>query len=169
MPKWCPKNYEAGSAAGPSTLRFGIEKSRNLMTVRLANDMGMPIIVEYARRFGVYDNLMPMLSMALGAFLGGVLLAESEYRHEIEAAVEPFKGLLLGLFFIAVGMSVDFAVLITRPYAVFGLIAGLLLGLVLAMAIELRDGVVRENWQVETVIDLPVLCSIPAPELRRLP
>ncbi|HEU0017564.1 MAG TPA: penicillin-binding protein 1A, partial [Methyloceanibacter sp.] len=67
MPKWCPKNYEAGSAAGPSTLRVGIEKSRNLMTVRLANDMGMPIIVEYARRFGVYDNLMPMLSMALGA------------------------------------------------------------------------------------------------------
>ena len=60
MPKWCPKNYEAGSAAGPSTLRFGIEKSRNLMTVRLANDMGMPIIVEYARRFGVYDNLMPI-------------------------------------------------------------------------------------------------------------
>ena len=51
------------------------------------------------------------LSMALGAFLGGVLLAESEYRHEIEAAIEPFKGLLLGLFFIAVGMSVDFSVL----------------------------------------------------------
>lgn len=67
MPQWCPKNYEAGSAAGPSTLRFGIEHSRNLMTVRLSNDMGMPVIVEYARRFGVYDNLMPMLSMALGA------------------------------------------------------------------------------------------------------
>ena len=67
MPLWCPKNYEAGSSAGPSTLRVGIEKSRNLMTVRLANDMGMPIIVEYARRFGVYDNLMPALSMALGA------------------------------------------------------------------------------------------------------
>ena len=67
MPQWCPKNYEAGSAAGPSTLRFGIEHSRNLMTVRLANEMGMPIIIEYARRFGVYDNLMPALSMALGA------------------------------------------------------------------------------------------------------
>jgi penicillin-binding protein 1A len=67
MPKWRPKNYEAGSAAGPSTLRFGVEHSRNLMTVRLANDMGMPIICEYARRFGVYDNLMPVLSMALGA------------------------------------------------------------------------------------------------------
>jgi penicillin-binding protein 1A len=67
MPQWCPKNYDAGSAAGPSTLRFGIEKSRNLMTVRLAHEMGMPIIVEYAKRFGVYDNLMPALSMALGA------------------------------------------------------------------------------------------------------
>ena len=67
------------------------------------------------------------LSMALGAFLGGVLLAESEYRHEIEAAIEPFKGLLLGLFFIAVGMSADFAVLIARPWMVFGLIAGLFL------------------------------------------
>jgi glutathione-regulated potassium-efflux system ancillary protein KefC len=65
------------------------------------------------------------MSMALGAFLGGVLLAESEYRHEIEAAVEPFKGLLLGLFFIAVGMSADFAVLIASPWLVFGLIAGL--------------------------------------------
>ena len=67
------------------------------------------------------------LSMALGAFLGGVLLAESEYRHEIEAAVEPFKGLLLGLFFIAVGMSADFAVLMKHPWLVFGLIGGLFL------------------------------------------
>ena len=67
------------------------------------------------------------MSMALGAFLGGVLLAESEYRHEIEAAVEPFKGLLLGLFFIAVGMSADFAVLVSHPWLVFGLIAGLFL------------------------------------------
>ena len=67
------------------------------------------------------------LSMALGAFLGGVLLAESEYRHEIEAAVEPFKGLLLGLFFIAVGMSADFGVLVSSPWLVFGLIGGLFL------------------------------------------
>ena len=66
-PPWRPKNYEAGEAAGPSTLRFGVEHSRNLMTVRLANDMGMPIICEYTRRFGVYDNLAPMLPMALGA------------------------------------------------------------------------------------------------------
>jgi glutathione-regulated potassium-efflux system ancillary protein KefC len=67
------------------------------------------------------------LSMALGAFLAGVLLAESEYRHEIEAAVEPFKGLLLGLFFISVGMGVDFSLLLRRPFTVIGLIVGLLL------------------------------------------
>ena len=65
------------------------------------------------------------LSMALGAFLAGVLLAESEYRHEIEAAIEPFKGLLLGLFFISVGMTVDFTLLFTRPLVIIGLIAGL--------------------------------------------
>jgi glutathione-regulated potassium-efflux system ancillary protein KefC len=65
------------------------------------------------------------LSMALGTFLAGVLLAESEYRHEIEAAVEPFKGLLLGLFFIAVGMGVDFGLLLRKPLIILGLIVGL--------------------------------------------
>jgi len=65
------------------------------------------------------------LSMALGTFLAGVLLAESEYRHEIEAAVDPFKGLLLGLFFISVGMSADFGMLLTRPLLILGLIVGL--------------------------------------------
>ncbi|MGH8829779.1 MAG: glutathione-regulated potassium-efflux system protein KefC, partial [Polaromonas sp.] len=64
------------------------------------------------------------LSMALGAFLAGVLLAESEYRRELETDIEPFKGLLLGLFFIAVGMSVDFGVLWQAP----GLMAAILLG-----------------------------------------
>jgi glutathione-regulated potassium-efflux system ancillary protein KefC len=65
------------------------------------------------------------LSMALGAFLAGVLLAESEYRHEIEAAIDPFKGLLLGLFFISVGMSADFTVLLERPWIVVAFIVGL--------------------------------------------
>ncbi|MGR5488666.1 cation:proton antiporter domain-containing protein, partial [Vibrio alfacsensis] len=58
------------------------------------------------------------LSMALGTFLAGVLLAESEYRHELEIAIEPFKGLLLGLFFIAVGMAVNLGLLISEPLAV---------------------------------------------------
>ena len=63
---WKPENYE-GDFFGPSTLRFGIEHSRNVMTVRLAQDIGMPLIASYAKRFGVYDDLPPYLSFALGA------------------------------------------------------------------------------------------------------
>ena len=53
--------------SGPHTLRYGVEHSRNLMTVRLAKDIGMPLIVEYAKRFGIYDDMLPVLSMSLGA------------------------------------------------------------------------------------------------------
>ena len=67
------------------------------------------------------------LSMALGAFLAGVVLAKSEYRHALEADLEPFKGLLLGLFFIAIGMSIDLALLIAHPGTVLVLTGGLLL------------------------------------------
>src|SRR2546421_3366182 len=63
---WAPENYTK-KYYGPSTLRFGIEQSRNVMTVRLAQDVGMPLIGEYAKRFGIYDNLPPYLSFALGA------------------------------------------------------------------------------------------------------
>jgi glutathione-regulated potassium-efflux system ancillary protein KefC len=66
------------------------------------------------------------LSMALGAFLAGVLLAESEYRRELETDIEPFKGLLLGLFFIAVGMSIDFGVILKSPMLVAGIVIGFL-------------------------------------------
>ncbi|MPS96298.1 glutathione-regulated potassium-efflux system protein KefC [Comamonas sp.] len=64
------------------------------------------------------------LSMALGAFLAGVLLADSEYRSELETNIEPFKGLLLGLFFMAVGMSIDFGVIVTSPWAMAAMVAG---------------------------------------------
>lgn len=64
---WTPKNYDGTKSYGPSTLRVGIEKSRNQMTVRLAQDMGMPMIVEYSKRFGVYDDLLPVLAMSLGS------------------------------------------------------------------------------------------------------
>jgi penicillin-binding protein 1A len=63
---WRPENY-GGKFYGPSTLRFGLEQSRNVMTVRLAQDIGMPLIAEYAKRFGIYDDLPPYLSYALGA------------------------------------------------------------------------------------------------------
>ena len=63
------------------------------------------------------------LSMALGAFLAGVLLADSEYRHELELDIEPFKGLLLGLFFIAVGMSIDLGLFARIPHVILGIAA----------------------------------------------
>src|SRR5215217_1320843 len=67
MGVWRPENYSAGKYYGPQTLRFGIEHSRNVMTVRLAQDVGMPLIAEYSKRFGIYDSLPPYLSFALGA------------------------------------------------------------------------------------------------------
>jgi monovalent cation:proton antiporter-2 (CPA2) family protein len=67
------------------------------------------------------------LSMSLGAFLAGVLLADSEYRHQLEAAIEPFKGLLLGLFFISVGMSVDLGVIGREPATISAAVVGLML------------------------------------------
>lgn len=65
------------------------------------------------------------LSATLGAFLAGVLLADSEYRHELEADIAPFKGLLLGLFFMAVGMSVNLSLAAQTPLKVLGLVLGL--------------------------------------------
>jgi glutathione-regulated potassium-efflux system ancillary protein KefC len=88
------------------------------------------------------------LSMALGAFLAGVLLASSEYRHALETDIAPFKGLLLGLFFIAVGMSIDFGLVASRPLELAALTAGLLAikGAALA-AIASRLGVApRQRW-----------------------
>ena len=69
------------------------------------------------------------LSMSLGAFMAGVLLSDSEYRHELQADIEPFEGLLLGIFFISVGMGADLALLVERPLAI-------LAGVVLLLAIK---------------------------------
>jgi penicillin-binding protein 1A len=63
---WRPENYSQ-KFYGPQTLRFGIEQSKNAMTVRLAQDVGMPLVVEYAKRFGIYDDLPAYLSFSLGA------------------------------------------------------------------------------------------------------
>ncbi len=67
------------------------------------------------------------LSMALGAFLAGLILADSHYRHQIVADIQPFRGLLLGLFFMSVGMSVDFGVLMQKPWIIAGLVIALLI------------------------------------------
>jgi CPA2 family monovalent cation:H+ antiporter-2/glutathione-regulated potassium-efflux system protein KefB len=66
------------------------------------------------------------LSPALGAFLGGVVLANSEYKHELESDIEPFKGLLLGLFFMAVGASIDFKLVLSMPWVILGLVVSLM-------------------------------------------
>lgn len=66
------------------------------------------------------------LSMALGAFIAGLLLADSEYRHELEADIEPFKGLLLGLFFMSVGMTANVGLLVDHPVRIVGLALGLM-------------------------------------------
>ena len=92
------------------------------------------------------------LSMALGAFLAGVLLADSEYRRELETDIEPFKGLLLGLFFIAVGMSIDFGVILRQPLVMLGLLLGFLI--VKALVIWLLARVTAMPYQERPVFTL---------------
>lgn len=89
------------------------------------------------------------MSMALGAFVAGLLLAESEYRHELEADIEPFKGLLLGLFFISVGMAANIGLLLERPL----LIAALVIGLMIVKAALL--------WVVARVAKVPARHASP--------
>lgn len=88
------------------------------------------------------------LSMALGAFLAGVLLASSEYRHALETDIAPFKGLLLGLFFIAVGMSIDLMQVLARPGLLALLVVGLLVlkGTALALIARRLDVPTGERW-----------------------
>lgn len=97
------------------------------------------------------------LSMGLGAFLAGVMLADSEFRHELEAQIEPFKGLLLGLFFIAVGMSIDVQRVIAEPRLIaVGVLALLLVKALILVAIGLRPGClpVREALMLGSVLAL---------------
>lgn len=96
------------------------------------------------------DNLG--VSAALGTFLAGVVLADSEYRHELEADIEPFKGLLLGVFFIAVGASIDFSLILGQP----ALIAGIVLGLITLKATVLL--IIGRFWKLK--FDQRILFSL---------
>jgi len=97
---------------GPLLRLVASARSRELFTgVTLLIVMGVAFVM-----------LEVGLSMALGAFISGVLLSESEYRHELEADLEPFKGLLMGLFFISVGMAVNWKLFIDDPVKIFGLV-----------------------------------------------
>lgn len=95
--------------------RWGSEETFTVAALLVV--IGAALLMEWAE-----------LSMGLGAFLAGVLLADSEYRHELESNINPFKGLLLGLFFISVGMSLDFGVLQNDLLAVLAM-TGLLVGI----------------------------------------
>jgi monovalent cation:proton antiporter-2 (CPA2) family protein len=94
------------------------------------------------------------LSMSLGAFLAGVLLADSEFRHELEADIEPFKGLLLGLFFISVGMSANLGLFATTPMLIVGVTLGFMvlkfigIALVGRLAKTSRDAAWRLGWSM---------------------
>ena len=85
------------------------------------------------------------MSMALGSFLAGVLLADSEYRHQLETDIEPFKGLLLGLFFISVGMVIDFGVLLHQPAKVIAIVVALILIKILILILVGRVSGIPRN------------------------
>jgi glutathione-regulated potassium-efflux system protein KefB len=128
---------------------------------RIAARIGVPEMLTASALFAVLGAAWVMhlagLSMGLGAFLAGVLLADSEFRHEIESQIEPFKGLLLGLFFMAVGMSIDLTLIAAEPgVIVLGTLTLLLVKSLLLFAIGLRPGRVgwREALQLAAVMAL---------------
>lgn len=92
------------------------------------------------------------LSPALGAFLAGVVLANSEFRHELESDIEPFKGLLLGLFFIAVGASINFKLIADEPMLVIALVAALLV--VKALVLSLTGRLFRLSFEQNCIFSL---------------
>lgn len=117
---------------------------------RIAARIGVPEMLTASALLAVLGAAWVMslagLSMGLGAFLAGVLLADSEFRHEIESQIEPFKGLLLGLFFMAVGMSIDLPLIAAEPLPIMlGTLALLAIKSAVLFAIALRPA--RMNWR----------------------
>ncbi len=152
----------ASTSAGEGALWLDIAKAVGLIVLMvLGGRYLLRHVLRLVARFGTHEVftatalltvvgvalLMDLvgLSMALGAFLAGVLLADSEYRHELEADIEPFKGLLLGLFFMAVGMTVNIGLVIETPLAVLGLALGLMVVKMLCLIAVAR--VETANWR----------------------
>ena len=106
--------------------------------LRIVAESGLPEIFTATALLVVIGSALLMqvsgTSMVLGAFLAGMLLADSEYRHQLEADIAPFKGLLLGLFFIAVGMTVNLDLLFSAPVMILTLAAGLMLTKIVVLA-----------------------------------
>ncbi len=128
---------------------------------RLAARIGVPEMLTASALLAVLGAAWVMalagLSMGLGAFLAGVLLADSEFRHEIESQIEPFKGLLLGLFFMAVGMSIDLPLIVAEPWTIaLGTLALLMVKSMVLFGIALRPARIgwREAVQLAVVLAL---------------
>lgn len=106
--------------------------------LRIVAESGLPEIFTATALLVVIGSALLMqvsgTSMVLGAFLAGMLLADSEYRHQLEADIAPFKGLLLGLFFIAVGMTVNLGLLLNAPASIMALAVGLMLTKIVVLA-----------------------------------
>jgi monovalent cation:H+ antiporter-2, CPA2 family len=94
------------------------------------------------------------LSMALGGFVAGLLLAETEYRHEVEVTIEPFKDLLLGVFFVSVGIGLDLSRLAAHPWAIVGLTLGLILAKALAALAAARLSGLEAGAAIEAALTL---------------
>ena len=103
------------------------------------------------------------LSMALGAFLAGLLFAETEYRHQIEVDIEPFKGLLLGFFFVSVGMGIDITQIAAQPVWLAASVAGLFL-----IKGSIFYGLARLTGRPRSVALSPPCCSARAANLPSL-
>ncbi|MEF2551457.1 monovalent cation:proton antiporter-2 (CPA2) family protein [Aurantimonas sp. A2-1-M11] len=133
--------YSGGTAIDPAQIAVSLGALAALVLggryllnplFRLMATSGAREVMLGAALFVVLGSAMLMeaagFSMAMGAFIAGVLLAESSYRHELEANIEPFRGLLLGLFFMGVGLSLDLAVLMRDWLAILALTPALMLG-----------------------------------------
>jgi CPA2 family monovalent cation:H+ antiporter-2 len=122
-----------------------------LVAATRSNDLFIAVILFVIVATGVIAALAG-LSMALGAFVAGLLLSETEYRKAIEATIEPFKGLLLGLFFFTIGMSIDAREVIREPVLLLGSVVGLVLLKALILVAVAR--LYRLNWPVAVEIGL---------------
>ena len=141
-PGWFAAMKAFGAIA--AVIVIGLYLTRPLLRIIAATDL-REVFTAFALLLVIGISqvmLLAGLSMGLGAFLAGVLLASSEYRHALETDIEPFKGLLLGLFFISVGMAIDFGLLLNKP----GMVAVLVLGFLLVKIIML--------WVVARVIGI---------------
>ena len=147
-PAWLNAVKAFGAIA--AVIVIGLYLTRPLLRIIAATDL-REVFTAFALLLVIGISqvmLLAGLSMGLGAFLAGVLLASSEYRHALETDIEPFKGLLLGLFFISVGMAIDFGLLSSKPGMVALLVLGFLAIKIIALwAVARAIGINRkQRW-----------------------